>query len=155
MFCHAWCAFPNTTTRVELLFSVRCHQFRILVQQLLYSFVPAPIETAKRRGLTSNSDTTIAQVLKTYYSPQGGKLSLVRVWQGEITDSMILNGVRIGGMYRLMGQKIESLQLAKTGEIVALSRMEGMHTGDTLTTEAGEKTQLPKPFNNAVDIRQC
>ncbi|MGD1717613.1 elongation factor G [Dapis sp. BLCC M172] len=117
------------------------------VRSLLDALVretPAPVETAKRRGLKSNSETPIAQVLKTYYTPQGGKLSLVRVWQGEITDGMTLNGVRIGGMYRLMGEQTKTLQSAKTGEIVALSRMEGIQTGDTLTTDADLKTKLPK-----------
>ncbi|MDT9338726.1 elongation factor G [Trichodesmium erythraeum 21-75] len=117
------------------------------VRSLLDALVretPVPKETAKRRGLKSNSETPIAQVLKTYYTPQGGKLSLVRVWQGEIIDGMILNGVRIGGIYRLMGQQTESLELAKTGEIVALSRMEGIHTGDTLTIDADGKTKLPR-----------
>ncbi|MDE5117641.1 MAG: elongation factor G, partial [Trichodesmium sp. St2_bin2_1] len=116
------------------------------VRSLLDALVretPVPKETAKRRGLKSDSETPIAQVLKTYYTPQGGKLSLTRVWQGEITDGMILNGVRIGGIYRLMGQQTESIELAKTGEIVALSRMEGMHTGDTLATDADGKTKLP------------
>ena len=118
------------------------------VRSLLDALVretPAPVETAKRRGLKSDSPATIAQVLKTYYTPQGGKLSLVRVWQGAITDGMTLNGVRIGGIYRLMGQQTESLPSAKTGEIVALSRMEGIQTGDTLTKDAGKPTtKLPK-----------
>lgn len=118
------------------------------VRSLLDALVreaPTPAETAKRRGLKSDSDTPIAQVLKTYYTPQGGKLSLVRVWQGEVTDGMTLNGVRIGGIYRLMGQQTENLPSAQTGEIVALSRMEGIQTGNTLTTNAGQlTTELPK-----------
>ncbi|MDJ0556175.1 MAG: elongation factor G [Microcoleaceae cyanobacterium MO_207.B10] len=117
------------------------------VRSLLDALVretPAPTETAKRRGLKFDSETAIAQVLKTYYTPQGGKLSLVRVWQGEVTDGMTLNGLRIGGMYKLMGQQTESLQSAKTGEIVALSRMEGIETGDTLTADANLTTELAK-----------
>lgn len=108
------------------------------VRSLLDALVreaPEPGETAKRRGLKVDVDIPAAQVLKTYYTPQGGKLSLVRVWQGEINDGMTLNGTRIGGMYRLMGQQTASVQLATTGEIVALSRMEGIQTGDTLTPD--------------------
>ncbi len=108
------------------------------VRSLLDALVreaPEPGETAKRRGLKVDGDIPAAQVLKTYYTPQGGKLSLVRVWQGEISDGMTLNGTRIGGMYRLMGQQTASVQLATTGEIVALSRMEGTQTGDTLTPD--------------------
>jgi elongation factor G len=82
-------------------------------------------------------------VLKTYYTPQGGKLSLVRVWQGKLTDGAILNQVRAGGIYRLMGQQQLAINEAQAGEIVALSRLEGVKTGDTLTSN-GLTTELPK-----------
>jgi translation elongation factor EF-G len=53
----------------------------------------------------AKADETLAHVLKTYYTPQGGKLSLVRVWQGELKDGDSLNGERMGGLYELMGQQ--------------------------------------------------
>ena len=96
---------------------------------------PDPSETALRRGL-SNSQTPIAQVLKTYSTAQGSKLSLVRVWQGRLTDGMVLNGMRLGGIYRLMGQQQLALTQAGAGSIVALSRIEGITTGMTLSPEA-------------------
>lgn len=117
------------------------------VRSLLDTLVreaPEPAVTAERRGFQPTAETPIAQVLKTYYTPQGGKLSLVRVWQGELTDGIILNGVRAAGMYRMLGQQTESLQSAKTGEIVALARMEGIQTGETLTTEPDTVKALPK-----------
>jgi elongation factor G len=117
------------------------------VRSLLDTLVreaPETTLTAQRRGLTVNNDTPIAQVLKTYYTPQGGKLSLVRVWQGELQDGITLNGVRVSGMYQLLGQQTHSIQTAKTGEIVALARMEGIQTGDTLTTEPDKVKPLPK-----------
>ncbi len=88
---------------------------------------------ATHRGLNAADTQPIAQVLKTYYTPQGGKLSLVRIWQGEIEDGMTLNGVRIGGMYRLQGQQQQSLLRASAGDIVALARMETIGTGETLS----------------------
>lgn len=103
---------------------------------------PEPEVTAERRGILVN-DNPLAQVLKTYYTPQGGKLSLVRVWSGTLTDGMTLNGVRMGGMYRLMGQQQLSLTGAPAGSIVALARMEGIKTGDVLTTN-GYRVDLPK-----------
>ncbi|NET87731.1 MAG: elongation factor G [Kamptonema sp. SIO1D9] len=104
---------------------------------------PAPEITAERIGLTGQTDApTLAQVLKTYYTPQGGKLSLVRVWQGEITDGMVLNGVRAGGLYSLMGQQQEPLQKAVAGEIIAIGRLEGIQTGVTLSPNQAE--ELPK-----------
>ncbi|QIZ71523.1 elongation factor G [Oxynema aestuarii] len=107
---------------------------------------PEPSLTAERRGIKLHkTGEPLAQAIKTYYTPQGGKLSLVRVWQGEITDGMSLNGVRIGGIYRMMGQQTESLQRAGAGEVVALARMEGILTGDTLSTGDGKlKSELPK-----------
>lgn len=106
---------------------------------------PEPTTTAERRGIPQKVNGPLAQVIKTYYTPQGGKMSLVRVWKGEITDNMTLNGVRIGGMYRMKGQQTETIQTATEGDIVALSRMEGIQTGDTLTTDEGKlKSELPK-----------
>ncbi len=106
---------------------------------------PEPSLTAERRGLKSNSKDTVAQVVKTYYTPQGGKLSLVRVWQGEITDGMSLNGVRVGGIYQMMGQQTQSVQKASAGDLVALARMEGIATGDILTANNTKlKVDLPK-----------
>jgi elongation factor G len=106
---------------------------------------PEPSTTAERRGIVLHADAPLAQVIKTYYTPQGGKLSLVRVWQGKLTDGTVLNGVRAGGLYRLIGQQQQSLQEAQAGEIVAVGRLEGIKTGDTLTT-AGKQlaTELPK-----------
>ncbi len=94
---------------------------------------PEPSLMATHRGLNAPDIQPIAQVLKTYYTPQGGKLSLVRIWQGEIEDGMTLNGVRIGGMYRLQGQQQQSLLRASAGDIVALARMETIVTGETLS----------------------
>jgi elongation factor G len=117
------------------------------VRSLLNALVkeaPAPSITAARRGLkTQVEGETIAQVLKTYYTPQGGKLSLVRVWQGTLVDGITLNNQRVSGIYRLMGHHQEPLQKAYVGEIVALGRLEGIHTGDTLSSQE-LKTPLPK-----------
>ncbi|MGH2412457.1 MAG: elongation factor G [Microcystaceae cyanobacterium] len=95
---------------------------------------PAPTVTAERRGLTPKADgETLVQVLKTYFTAQGGRLSLVRVWQGQVTDGMVLNGVRVGGLYRMMGQQQQPISQASVGEIVSLGRLEGILTGDILT----------------------
>lgn len=117
------------------------------VRHLLAALVeeaPAPTITANRRGLDPNTDgDAIVQILKTYFTPQGGRLSLARVWQGTLNDGMALDGVRIGGMYRLMGQQQQPLQQAQAGEIVALGRLEGIATGDVVSS-GGQKPDLPK-----------
>jgi elongation factor G len=104
---------------------------------------PNPTVTAERRGLsTTGEGIAIAQVLKTYQNPQGGKLSLARIWQGQITDGMTLNNMRIGGVYRLMGSQQNPTNEAFVGEIVALGRLDEAQTGDTLAAE--DVKPLPK-----------
>lgn len=114
---------------------------RPLIEALLRE-APTPEITLARRKIKANSQTTVAQVLKTYYTPQGGKLSLVRVWQGQLSDGMILNNVRVGGLYRLLGHQHSSISQAVAGEIVALGRMDGIQTGQTLSSN-GSRVELP------------
>ncbi|TVP70380.1 MAG: elongation factor G [Leptolyngbya sp. LCM1.Bin17] len=107
---------------------------------------PAPETTQTNRGLAFPAAETVAQVLKTYYTPQGGKLSLVRVWQGELRDGDSLNGDRMGGLYELLGTQQTSLSTAQAGQVVAIARLEAAQTGDTLTTGSPTtpSTVLPK-----------
>ena len=117
------------------------------VRHLLTALVeeaPAPTITANRRGLDPSADgDAVVQILKTYFTPQGGRLSLGRIWQGTLSDGMALNGVRIGGIYRLMGQQQQPLQQAQAGEIVALGRLEGIATGDVVSS-GSQKPDLPR-----------
>lgn len=118
------------------------HLLEALVRQ-----APEPEVTAQRRGIDLTQDTPLAQVLKTYFTPQGGRLSLVRVWRGTLTDGTVLKGLRVGGFYRLMGQQQYSLSFVQAGEIVGISRLETVQTGDTLTTDKPsltEFTSLPR-----------
>ncbi|GAC1457069.1 MAG: elongation factor G [Chamaesiphon sp.] len=117
---------------------------RPLLEALLRE-APESAITAERRGIVLHVEEPLAQVIKTYYTPQGGKLSLVRIWQGTLTDGTVLNGVRAGGLYRLLGQQQQSLTQAQAGEIVAVGRLEGIKTGDTLTTSTQQLVnELPK-----------
>jgi elongation factor G len=96
---------------------------------------PNPSVTCERRGLTTKEDgEAIVQILKTYYTPQGGRLSLVRIWQGQLNDGAILNGVRASGIYRMLGQHTEPINQACVGDIVAVGRLEGIKTGQTVST---------------------
>ncbi|MCY7383010.1 MAG: elongation factor G, partial [Microcoleus sp. CAN_BIN18] len=112
---------------------------RPLLEALLKE-APTPETTAKRRGFIQSENKVLGQILKTYYTPQGGKLSLVRMWRGTLADGALLNGVRVNGLYRLTGQQTQSLQSVSAGEIVAVGRLEGLRTGDVL----GSDELLPK-----------
>jgi elongation factor G len=115
---------------------------RPLLAALLREAPVAEVTTQHRGIAAQTTDGAIAQVLKTIYSQQGGKLSLVRIWQGTLTDGSIVNGVRVGGMYRLLGSQQQQLQSASAGEIVALGRLEGLKTGATIGASA--VTELPQ-----------
>ena len=89
-------------------------------------------------------DKTLVQVLKNYFLPHAGKLSLVRVWSGTVKDGMTLNGMRIGGVYRLMGHQQEAIGAASAGDVVALARMDDARQGQALgDEELVEATPLP------------
>lgn len=109
---------------------------------------PEATVTAQERGISAiapDAHSPIVQILKTIYANQGGKLSIARVWNGTIEDGATLSGVRIGGLYRLMGNQQKALNRAEAGEIVALGRLEGVATGDVLAAESAiARDELPR-----------
>jgi elongation factor G len=104
---------------------------------------PGVAQAAARLGLPAAGKDTVAQVIKTYHAPHSGKLSLARIWSGQVTDGMSLGGVRVAGVLRLTGAHQEKLAAAQAGDVVALARMEGVLTGAVLAT--GTAPQLPRP----------
>lgn len=105
--------------------------------------VPAAAAAAARRGVDEDGDT-LAQVLKTYHTARGGKLSVARVWRGSVTDGMTVNGERISGLFSMVGQQTEKRTEAGPGEIVALGRLGNAITGDTLAPGKGGGPALLK-----------
>lgn len=95
--------------------------------------VPGHEAAAARTGADPASAETVAQVLKTYHTQHGGKLSLVRLWSGAVKEGDVLNGDRVGSLGRLMGQQFVKLDGAKAGQVAVLGRMESIATGDVLT----------------------
>jgi elongation factor G len=107
--------------------------------------VPGIEETARRLGAPQSGTT--AQVLKTFHTAHGGKLSLSRVIGGQISDGDILFGpngseARIAGLFDLMGQEPQKRDKAVAGETVALGRLDPFDTGATLSSEKGAAAQL-------------
>ncbi len=103
---------------------------------------PEPSVTAERLGVDPSAGAALGHVFKTVHAGHTGKLSFVRVWGPEITDGMTLNGDRISGLYRMLGNKQDKLAKAGPGEVVALGRMESVATGAVVSpakeTEAGD-----------------
>lgn len=122
--------------------------FRLL--KALRHETPEPAATAERLGLKADSGETLAQIVKTYYPPNTGKLSLARIWHGTVIEGMSLNGARVAGVLRMNGAKQEKLTQAGPGEIVALARLEGLATGAVLSSAEKPPTVPPLPLPKPV-----
>ncbi|HJM51552.1 MAG TPA: elongation factor G [Alphaproteobacteria bacterium] len=120
------------------------HGVRRLLKALRHE-TPAAAVTAERLGV--NGSDTVAQVLKTYHTAHGGKLSVARIWSGALKDGMTMNGERVSGIFHLSGLATEKAAEAKAGEIVALGRMESVATNDTLIEgkESGDLARAEVP----------
>ncbi len=107
--------------------------------------VPTAAATATRRGIAPDGPG-LAQAIKTYLTGQGGKITLARVWRGAFGDGDVVNGHRIGGIYRLQGGQQQKIDRAEAGDVVAFGRLEGIRTGDTLAQgNAAPAKPLPRP----------
>jgi elongation factor G len=100
--------------------------------------VPGVDKAAARLRVEAGNDA-IVQILKTYHSSHGGKLSLGRVLAGTLKDSAVLHtadggDARVGGIFALKGQTQTKLADAHVGDTVALGRLEGVATGDMLSS---------------------
>jgi elongation factor G len=106
---------------------------------------PSVTETAKRLGVKAGNEA-IAYVIKTLHTAHGGKMSIARIFNGQVNDGTIFatperEAGRVAGVFKLMGQNTEKRGAAQTGETVALGKLDHANTGDTLT--AGKQAHPP------------
>ena len=107
---------------------------------------PGVASTAKRLGLKT-SGGAVAQILKTFHTAHGGKLSLARILTGDVPDGAVFYGgngqdARSAGLFTLIGQTPTKIVRASAGETVALGRLDNMATGETIATARGATAQL-------------
>ena len=91
--------------------------------------VPEPDVRPPLVGRRCRGRSHVVQVLKNYYLPHAGKLSLARIWRGTVKDGTTLGDMRVGGVYRMFGGQQHNVGSAEAGEIVALGRLDGARTG--------------------------
>ncbi|MGF1477684.1 MAG: elongation factor G [Geminicoccaceae bacterium] len=103
---------------------------------------PVPGKTAERLGIGAEGPALV-QILKTYHQPHSGKLSLARVWRGEVTDGMTLGGMRVSGLFELLGGQTTPVSSAPAGAVVGLGRLEDAQTGQCLANGSGDATDGP------------
>jgi elongation factor G len=106
---------------------------------------PTVEKTLKRLGLKAGPDPLV-NVIKTFHTAHGGKMSVVRVLNGQVGDGTTFvtperDAGRVAGVFRLMGPASEKRGPAQAGETVALGKLDHANTGDTLT--AGKQAHPP------------
>lgn len=111
-------------------------------------YLPAPSEIEEIARVADSGDpvevvqseeeTTAAIVFKTIADPYVGKMSLFRVYSGNIrSDSVLYNPNRgcnekIGKVFMLCGKKQLEANVIKAGDIGCSAKLENTKTGDTL-----------------------
>ena len=87
------------------------------------------------------ADTTSAIVFKTIADPYVGKMSLFRVYSGEVkADTVLYNpnksaSEKIGKVYMLRGKKQIEVKEIMAGDIGVVAKLDKTKTGDTLCAE--------------------
>jgi elongation factor G len=115
---------------------------------------PADLKRTARQGdqevaIEPKADgPLVAQVFKTRIDPFVQKLSFLRVFSGtlqkdqNVPASTARKGVKMGQLLRVQASETSALDSAGPGEIVAVAKMEELHTG----TSIGEMTMPPLKF---------
>jgi len=113
--------------------------------------VPGLDKLNERLGITGDGNTAMAHVLKTFYMHHMGKISLVRLLSGSITDADTFGGTRPSGLYELQGDQTKKISKATAGDVIGLGRMDDAKTGQTLFSgkSAGDNV-LDLPLLSAV-----
>ena len=100
---------------------------------------PGIEQTKNRLNLSSKAaKNTVMQVMKTFHTAHGGMQSVVRVLSGSVQegDNVVKpdgSTARVSGIADLIGSQTIKRKSAKAGDTVALNKVEGVLTGETLT----------------------
>ncbi len=98
---------------------------------------PGVAVTRERLGVRPKAGETVLQVMKTFHTGHGGKVSVARVLAGFAGDGLELTGPagpagRVSGVFRISGQQMAKREAAAEGETVGLGKLERAATGATL-----------------------
>ena len=119
----------------------------IRLMKALRHEAPFVADTMRRRGLAGA--TSAAHVVKTVYTPHGGKVSIARVLAGEFGDGTVVTGPsgedRVAGVFTLTGTDQKKRGTAKAGETVALGRLEHARTAQTLVSDGAKAVHIEVP----------
>ncbi len=114
----------------------------------------APIPTVEGDPPTLGADQPfLARIFKTAVDPYLGKINYLRVLAGSVKagDTVIdttQDGaqVKLAHLYTPKGNALEEVKVLETGMIGAVTKIDAVHTGDTLTSDARKVVLAPIRF---------
>ncbi|MFA6349915.1 MAG: elongation factor G [Candidatus Omnitrophota bacterium] len=133
-------------------------------------YLPGPLERPKvevsnpsnlqeKKELDLKSNNFSAYVFKSISDPYVGQLSLLRVFSGTLASNSGFYNVnkrskeRIGSIHLLQGKEQRNLESASAGDIIAIAKLKGTSTGDSLAEEKNQinfaQTLFPEPAISA------
>lgn len=88
-----------------------------------------------------------AYVLKTSHAGQAGKLTYARVLGGDMGDGAELvlpdgEKARVSGLFEVMGQQTKKVAKARSGDVVALGKVEAAKAGDLMSVGKARKAAV-------------
>ena len=122
---------------------------------MIVKHIPSPAELGARQtadGSRVEPDPAapfVAQVFKTTADPFVGRLTYFRVFsgsmasQGHVWNATRKTEERFGNLLGLLGKDQTTLGKVGPGDIAAVAKLTGTHTGDTLTADRNHAIQMP------------
>ena len=104
---------------------------------------------------TDVNEPLSAYIFKTVVDPYAGAVSLVKVCSGvlHVGDDVAVNGgatQRVSMLYTMTGKKLDSINELVAGDIGAITRLERVKTGDSLSSPKNVTIFKPVKFPTAV-----
>jgi len=94
----------------------------------------------------------VAQVFKTRIDPFVQKLSYIRIYSGTmkkdetVPTTSARKGTKLGPLLEVQGSETKPVDSASAGEIIAIAKMEELHTGTSLGVAEMPKIPFPTPM---------
>jgi elongation factor G len=136
------------------------------ILDLIAEACPSPADMPPVEGVTPSGEPQTraaapnapfcGYVFKTLADPYAGRLTLFRIFSGQLAaDSNFYNATRgakerFGQLLAIQGKHQRPLESAHAGDIVAVAKLKETLTGDTLCDEKAPLTITPHPLPQAV-----
>ena len=138
---------------VPVLFGSAANGFGIRrLLKMLRHDTPSPAQTAERLGI----DGAAAQVLKISHAATVGRLAIVRLFGGKLTDGAELQdstgqALRAGGLFALQGNATAKIPTADPGAVLGIAKVDTAKAGDLIGISArpnGSALMADRPAAN-------